>query len=258
MIPTTRFSTRFLRCALAMAALFHALAGCAPVDDDSPDDLAVEAVVHGTRDRGAHPAVVALRRADGALCTGTLIARDRVLTARHCVSETAETVQCDGRRDVFGTFAARDFEVVTDDDGLRGAVAARVTAVRVPDAAMLCGNDVALLVLDRALPITPVALRTRAPTVGDALVVVGYGRRGDSARAGVGERFQRANVRVTAVGAREFSTGEGTCQGDSGGPALDARTGELVGVLSRGALQCVGDAGTLWTRASTARALLGL
>jgi len=43
------------------------------------------------------------------------------------------------------------------------------------------------------------------------------------------------NSRTGAVlGPREFEVDRATCRGDSGGPALDALTGEIVGVVSRG------------------------
>jgi secreted trypsin-like serine protease len=41
------------------------------------------------------------------------------------------------------------------------------------------------------------------------------------------------------LGPREFEVDVATCRGDSGGPAIDMRTGEIVGVVSRG--------GSCWT-----------
>jgi secreted trypsin-like serine protease len=38
-----------------------------------------------------------------------------------------------------------------------------------------------------------------------------------------------------------------TCRGDSGGPAIDAHTGEVVGVVSRGG-SCSADGNHVYTR----------
>ncbi len=233
------------------------LLGCGAEDGGGDYESArAEAVVHGTRDRGRHPAVVAIRTRDGMLCTGALVAPTVVLTARHCVSVTAEAVDCSARRNLFGDRAPSWFEVTASEDALGAPADARVSRVLVPDGANLCGADVAVLVLDRPLRgITPLALETRAPRAGDEVTVVGYGRRGDSARAGVGRRYTRSDVTVTAVGTREVATSEGTCQGDSGSPLLDGRTGRVIAVLSRGEDRCVGGS-AVWTRATEARALI--
>ncbi len=237
-----------------VCALFTA---CGAGDGDDGDEARVDGVVRGARDRGRHPAVVAILSTDGMLCTGALVAPRRVLTARHCVSVTPEEVDCAARRQVFGERAASSLAVVAGDDALAGEVSARVERVVVPATERLCGADVAVLVLDRALRgATPRAVAARAaPREGDAVTVVADGRRGDSSRAGVGVRYARDGVRVVSVSDDEIATSEGTCAGDSGSPALDARTGRVVAVLSRGGARCVG-ALAVWTRASVAQALL--
>ena len=60
---------------------------------------------------------------------------------------------------------------------------------------------------------------TRVPRTTSAVLVVGPG----------------ANHATGAVlGPHEFEVDAATCKGDSGGPAIDVRTGEIVGVVSRG------------------------
>ena len=49
-------------------------------------------IVSGVDDNGRDPAVVALDVGADSLCSGTLIAPDVLLTARHCVSITADTI----------------------------------------------------------------------------------------------------------------------------------------------------------------------
>jgi hypothetical protein len=116
-----------------------------------------------------------------------------------------------------------------------------------------------VLVHDRAVVgITPLGVARRvALAPGDDVSIVGYGRRGDAARAGVGARYFRDRVGVREASASEFTTAAGSCSGDSGGPALDRRTGLVVGVVSRGSGRCAGpDSEGVWSRAMIAGPLL--
>jgi secreted trypsin-like serine protease len=239
--------------------LAFVLASCAPVADDEVG-AGVTEVVRGVRARGRHPAVVALLTASGGICSGALIAPDVVLTARHCVSLVTPEIVCPSAANhVLLDLPPSSITVVVADDVRGASAAARGARTLSFPSRNLCGADLALLVLDRALRgIDPIPVDTRAmPDMGDTVTVVGYGRRGDSARAGVGVRFLREAVPVRSGTRAEFVTGEGPCNGDSGSPALDGHTGRVVGVLSRGTERCVGpDANAVWTRAWVARTLL--
>jgi hypothetical protein len=201
------------------------------------------------------------------LCSGALVAPNLVLTARHCVSKAVTaTPSCDARGQSHnGDHLAED----ADPNQIAVYVGAhvhpdvdlpRARAIRTlhPSGRVLCDADVAFLVLDRPLAnvtILPIRLHG-AVEQGDLVVPVGFG--GGPANV-VGKRVARdqsivlttgpaANSETGAVlGPREFEVDSATCRGDSGGPAIDVRTGEIVGVVSRGG-SCTSSGNHVYTR----------
>ncbi|NVB81239.1 MAG: serine protease [Kofleriaceae bacterium] len=223
-------------------ALSLALSACTTVDLSSSDQPIIGGQNATTTE---FPTVVALENSPGNwFCTGTLVDKDWVLTAAHCVEgETASGVK-----------------IRFDDDNVGNTSGGRVVAV-----AEIHGhpgydgyawdNDIAVIKL--AQPVTDRAVTPiHRTTVGAATSItdVGYG---DSDNNGGGAGILRKVVVSTAdcaqVGDPSVSNanvlcfdgrlGKSSCYGDSGGPAFVTVNGklEVAGVTSGGtADECTG------------------
>jgi len=236
--------------------LFVVLAGCS--EGAAPPAYVSQRVplVGGEPDTATR-GVVGLVVGEASGCTGSLIAPNLVLTARHCVASISSadgTVQC-GVTNFGQNFPASDF-VVTPDDNIRNGVPVTsqysVERVVTPTGSNVCGNDVSLLILSSSIPETQAKLLV--PRVDAAVAArerfdaVGYGitNPNDAQGATFGERLRVDDLNVLCVGTACMTLG-GTrtewgavtpvCSGDSGGPALDAE-GRVIGVASRGNENC--------------------
>lgn len=229
--------------------------------DAGPDggglEVDVVEIVNGVPDRGRNPAVVALDVGGQGLCTGTLIAPDVVLTARHCVSITSSKVQCPPSGPQIGRDRdASSIGVYAGEDATSAVLVARGRELVVPKSASLCDHDIAAIVLDRSVEgVAPLRLTKTAPRRGDTVRAVGFGKTEDADFGGI--KLLRDHVKILDMSTAEFLVGEATCQGDSGGPALDESTGDIVGVVSRGGPSCEGSGvHNIYTRTDAFQELL--
>lgn len=215
---------------VAVALLACSDGPSAPVVTPPPSvDVAVP--LRGVPNPGANPAVVLLDRADGTQCTGALLAADVVLTARRCLSLLYGDGQCPAQgSQVQGGVDLTTVRILTGDDESSGVERARGRAVLVPQGDVLCGADIALLLLDSTIDdIAPLVVQPTGAAVGDHVRSVTFD----------GEhKMVRDHVPVAAVASRELALAEAPCDGVAGGPAIDETSGQVVGVLSRSGSAC--------------------
>lgn len=174
-----------------------------------------------------------------AACSGTLISRDLVLSAQHCI-DIPESLNGKLSRVVFGT-----------DMFDRNAATVEVEKYLRPLDVGLNGEDLVLIKLKQFAPDNwriarlPTSPREEYPR----LELYGYGDAVDSPddyTSGTLHKLQLAAVTPAGPANPAFFTftldrRAGSCSGDSGGPALSTKGKTLVGVLSSNSTPCAGN-----------------
>jgi hypothetical protein len=257
-------------------------AACTPAEDDeSRLGQQASAMVGGSPSPSTQDEVVFVASPIGGnnvyVCTGTLVAPNLVLLAKHCVAQIAEDpFACtpEGKVGAGGEYGA-DFNPA----GMEVFVGAQFPQVGAEQPAArgakifhrdgdACSSDLALLLLAAPIEGAKIApLRLDKPaSVGEPVISVGFGKTGGGFPS---QRQTRETViermgPYDAQGANEMSLGSGTfsiaggflCQGDSGGPAIAKATGAVLGVASQGAVQCGATFGSSYAAVQPFRDLI--
>jgi hypothetical protein len=249
----------------ALVLASASIVGCAaPTRGEDEPGTQEHDVEGGKLDTGSqNNFAVGITSGQDAVCSGTLIAPNLVLTARHCVvaDDGNEWVTCKNK---FGdTLPASELKVTTSANLYRADSFYPAKKVIVPQAEGFCGNDIALILLAKSIPASearpaiPVVQfdMTESAQVGKQIAALGYGLTNPSAKDS-GIRRVRENIGILCVpGSKNLAcTGELTdladsqsefvtegfvCSGDSGGGAFEQRSfasGKpfVLGTLSRG------------------------
>jgi len=183
----------------------------------------------------------------GGVCSGSLIAPNVVLTARHCTSPLIGLDFADVCAATFGApfdpaiFAVSTSQYVEDAPETH---AVREVLVRSDVPSSWCGTDRALLILEQPIPsdeAVPLVPRVDVEVAaGDAFSAIGYGATSETDLSTTGQRRREDDLFVECVDSDcAFDTEPGewgapttVCSGDSGGPAVDLQR-RVMGVASR-------------------------
>jgi secreted trypsin-like serine protease len=185
-------------------------------------------IVGGSTAGQSYPWTAALMYGDGFQeCTGSLIASQWVVTAKHCLSDV------------------RQVRVGSKDYTAGGTLVKVSKTVSGPD-------DIGLVKLSQSVPYTPVGIAAKSPAIGSSIQVMGWGVTCDrgcdspdllkqlNTTVVPDSNCSRDDIRGSVEICIKVSVAQTPCYGDSGGPALV--DGLLVGADSRGGNVC-GDAG---------------
>jgi trypsin len=189
--------------------------------------------------RGEFPFMVSLQDENGHFCGGSLIAKDWVLTAAHCVAGGAPDAIYLGLHEHSVTQGAEVFRA-----------AQVIQHPQYQPEQNEIDYDFALIRLDRESTHAPIAIGHQAPAAGASLVTAGWGVDNEesyelpralmkvsvpvvSREACNASYGNRVTERMICAGFEEG--GKDSCQGDSGGPLFSVQgVPTILGVVSWG------------------------
>lgn len=234
------------------------MCACSSVPPEGASAVRQQRIIGGTDSPPADDAVMLMLtdRDVASVCSSVLIAPNLVMTARHCVSAEypADNIHCspDGTlilpsggqlgppasADKLSFFSGADVKTAADGILPGGTVVAIGQQIITGDGPSVCEDDIALVVLDRALTQAPMPLGIGLDVAqAQRVTAIGYGlTENTDPDARYSTRHRRDDVPVKYVGIlpNTFTLGRSVCKGDSGGPALDGKSGAVLGVYSLG------------------------
>jgi hypothetical protein len=193
------------------------------------------------------------------LCSSSLVAKNLVLTARHCLAHLIEgPFNCTVRGALIdnpdgagriGLDVPPETLEFYGGDVPRGEPLARGSRIFSTLSGTICVNDVAFVVLDRTVELPVLSLHTAVRArVGESVTLVGYGideTLPDIVDFRTEPRRRKAGLSLSGVGPDSLEQGVTTvpprtlvlegpsaCVADSGGPLLDSGTQAIIGVYS--------------------------
>lgn len=274
---------------LAFAGVVGSACNTSPSVSFETTSFTASAIQNGVVDT-SHPYAVGVCIGNGGagqcneLCSGTLIAPNVVLTARHCIDAVPNPNAVNCQTDQFGAPNGSSFWVTTYYQLLQSTQGwHKVKSITMPNNKFVCGNDIAILELTgnvapgEATPVEPVGQypmtdHNRYKTTQTA---IGFGKTCATCND-AGTRHILQSVKVVCIPgdkvidcsplpssmtAEEYVAGDGTCQGDSGSGAFEqsnfnANTPVTMGILSRGGVSGNNCVGAVYTRTDAWRTLI--